>query len=163
MQSKPAETQGPGLPAALRRATAADAAAVRDLTRAAYAKWVPVIGREPGPMTADYDLAVREHIVDLLHLSGELAALIEMRNEGDHLLIVNVAVSPVHQGLGYGRGLLAHAEDLARSFGLKVVRLYTNGSFTDNIKLYQRVGYRIDREEVLPRVGLAVYMSKMVF
>ena len=31
----------------LRRAAAADAAAVRALTREAYAKWVPVIGREP--------------------------------------------------------------------------------------------------------------------
>jgi len=31
----------------LRRAIPADAAAIRELTRAAYAKWVPVIGREP--------------------------------------------------------------------------------------------------------------------
>lgn len=41
----------------LRRATAADAANVRALARAAYAKWVPLIGREPIPMTADYDRA----------------------------------------------------------------------------------------------------------
>ena len=32
---------------ALRQAVAADAPAIRDLTRAAYAKWVPLIGREP--------------------------------------------------------------------------------------------------------------------
>ena len=31
----------------LRQATAADAAAIRGLTRAAYAKWVALIGREP--------------------------------------------------------------------------------------------------------------------
>jgi hypothetical protein len=37
----------------LRQATAADAGAIRDLTREAYAKWVPLIGREPKPMTAD--------------------------------------------------------------------------------------------------------------
>ena len=43
-----------------------DASAVRELTRTAYAKWVPVIGREPKPMGADYDRAVRDHIVDLL-------------------------------------------------------------------------------------------------
>ena len=49
--------------AAVRRAGPADAAAVRELTRAAYAKWVPVIGREPRPMTADYDMAVRDHLV----------------------------------------------------------------------------------------------------
>jgi ribosomal protein S18 acetylase RimI-like enzyme len=146
--------------AGLRRATPADAVAVRDLTRAAYARWVLVIGREPSPMTADYDVAVRDHMVDLLHLDGELAALIEMRPEVDHLLIVNVAVSPAYQGRGYGRALLAHAEELARALGLREVRLYTNGSFTDNVKLYKRVGYRVDREEVHPQLGAAVYMSK---
>jgi len=49
-----------------RRAGPADAAAVRDLTRAAYAKWCAVIGREPKPMTTDYDRAVRDHLIDLL-------------------------------------------------------------------------------------------------
>ncbi|WP_206667609.1 hypothetical protein [Muricoccus nepalensis] len=81
---------------ALRRAVPGDATAVRSLTREAYAKSVPVIGREPKPMTADYDAAVRDHIVDLLEVDGELVALIEMRLEVDHLLIVNVAVLPTH-------------------------------------------------------------------
>ena len=45
-----------------RRATATD---VRTLARSAYAKWAPQIGREPKPMTADYDRAVAEHIIDL--------------------------------------------------------------------------------------------------
>jgi ribosomal protein S18 acetylase RimI-like enzyme len=113
-------------------------------------------------MTADYDAAVRDHVVDLLHLESELAALIEMRPEDDHLLIVNVAVSPTYQGRGYGRALLAHAEELARSLGLEEVRLYTNGRFTDNVTLYRRVGYRVDREEVHPQFGAVVHMSKRV-
>ena len=144
----------------LRRAAPADAAAVRDLTRAAYAKWVPVIGREPRPMTADYDVAVCEHVVDMLYLDQELTALIEMCPEADHLLIVNVAVSPAYQGRGYGRALLAHAEEFTRSLGLEEVRLYTNGRFTTNIKLYERVGYKVDREETSPHLGVVVYMSK---
>jgi hypothetical protein len=45
----------------LRPAAPMDAAAIRDIVRAAYAKWVPVIGREPLPMRADYDKAVAEH------------------------------------------------------------------------------------------------------
>ncbi len=49
----------------MRRATPADAPAVRDLTRAAYAKWIPLIGREPKPMTANYERAVVDHIIDL--------------------------------------------------------------------------------------------------
>jgi ribosomal protein S18 acetylase RimI-like enzyme len=152
----------PELGARLHRATSADAASVRDVTRAAYAKWVPVIGREPKPMTADYGAAIRDHIIDLLRLDGDLAALIEMRPETDHLLIVNVAVSPAYQGRGLGRALLAHAEEFTRSLGLAEVRLYTNGRFTENLRLYQRVGYRVDREEVSPKLGVAIYMSKRV-
>ena len=112
-------------------------------------------------MTADYEAAVRDHIVDMLHLDGTLAALIEMRREADHLLIVNVAVSPACQGRGYGRALLAHAEDLARSLGLGELRLYTSVHLTENVKLYERVGYKVDRrEEASPRLGVFVYMSK---
>jgi hypothetical protein len=63
MQDQPSEPKSSQHPltdairTALRRATPPDAPAVRDLTRAAYAKWVPVLGREPLPMTADYDAA----------------------------------------------------------------------------------------------------------
>jgi hypothetical protein len=65
----------------LRRAVAADAQAVRALTRAAYAKWVPLIGREPLPMTADYNRAVIEHVIDLVEEDGILRALIEMARQ----------------------------------------------------------------------------------
>ncbi len=147
--------------AGLRRATPADAAAVHDLTRAAYAKWVPVLGREAKPMTADYDAAVRDHIVDMLYVDGDLAALIEMHPEADHLLIVNIAVSPACQGRGYGRALLAHAEEFTRSLGLTEMRLYTSRQLTENVKLYERVGYKVDREEeASPHLGVFVYMSK---
>lgn len=143
----------------LRQATATDAAAIRDLTRAAYAKWVPLIGREPKPMTANYEEAVRKHRFDLLYAEGRLAALIETIREADHLLIENVAVSPSFQGRGFGRKLMAHADALATASGYREIRLYTNQRFAENIELYRRLGYRVDREEVLP-VGVAVHMSK---
>jgi ribosomal protein S18 acetylase RimI-like enzyme len=145
----------------LRRAVASDAPAIRALTREAYAKWVPLIGREPKPMTADYAEAVRSNRIDLLHLDGVLAALIETIAEADHLLIENVAVSPAFQGRGLGRKLMAHAEQLAASAGFGEIRLYTNKLFTRNIELYRKLGYRVDREEVL-EIGVAVHMSKPI-
>ena len=145
----------------IRPAGPGDAAAVRDLTRAAYAKWVPLIGREPMPMKADYEHAVREHLVDLLSAGPDLAALIEMIDEGDHLLIENLAVSPAFQGQGCGRLLLAHAEARAAALGRPELRLYTNKSFTGNVAFYQRGGYVIDREEPF-KEGFTVYMSKRI-
>jgi ribosomal protein S18 acetylase RimI-like enzyme len=144
----------------VRRATIADAVTVRELTRAAYAKWVPVLGREPRPMTADYDAVLREHLVDLLQVGGEAVALIEMAPKADHLLIVNVAVAPNYQGKGYGRAMMAHAEEVARSLSLSEMRLYTNALFAENLRLYSRLGYRVDREEQHPQFGGTVYMSK---
>ena len=145
--------------AEIRRAVPSDAPAIRELTRAAYAKWVPAIGREPTPMTVDYDARVRDHRIELLHVDGRLAALIELVPEAAHLLIENVAVLPAFQWQGYGRRLLAHAETVAASLGLAAVRLYTNPLFAGNVQLYGRLGYQMDREEPF-KGGVTVYMSK---
>ena len=143
----------------LRQAVASDAADVRTLTRAAYAKWVPLIGREPKPMGADYEAAVARHRVELAHLDGQLAGLIETIARPDHLLVENVAVAPAFQGRGLGRHLMAHAERLAAAQGVGEIRLYTNQRFAENVRLYQALGYRIDREEE-SALGVTVYMSK---
>ncbi|WP_372786560.1 GNAT family N-acetyltransferase [Phenylobacterium sp.] len=146
----------------LRQAGPADAAAIRRLTREAYAKWVPVIGREPRPMGADYDAAVRDHRFDLLYLDGVLVALIETIDEGDQLLIENVAVSPGFQGRGLGSKLMAHADGLARSLGYRRIRLYTNKRFTENVTLYLRLGYAIDGEEDVGDGAIRLDMSKIL-
>ena len=90
------------VPEDIRRAGPEDVHIVRALVRSAYAKWVPVIGREPLPMVADYDRAVRDHEIDLLHADGELIALIELIRNPDHLFIENIAVAPAHRGPGIG-------------------------------------------------------------
>jgi GNAT superfamily N-acetyltransferase len=143
----------------LHRAGPVDADAIAALTHDAYAKWVPVIGRAPKPMTADYAVAVREHRIDLLYAGGTLVALVECIAAPDHLLIENLAVSPPHQGRGYGRRLVAHVEILARGLGHAEVRLYTNKLFTENIAFYQKLGYRIDAETPF-KGGLIVHMSR---
>ena len=145
----------------LRLGVAADAAAIRALTRQAYAKWTPVIGREPLPMTADYEQAVLRHRFDLLYAGGILAALIETIAHADHLLIENVAVAPPFQRRGFGRRLLAHAEQVAAASALGEIRLYTNPRFAGNVGLYRKLGYRVDREEEF-RGGVVVHMSKAV-
>jgi len=144
----------------LRQAGPEDAAEIRRLTREAYRRWVPVIGREPKPMGADYDAAVLSHRFDLLYLDGALAALIETVDEGDRLLIENLAVAPALQGRGLGSRLVRHAEDIARARGCRSVHLYTNQKFLENIALYLKLGYAVDGEEVVSPGTVRVDMSK---
>ena len=145
----------------IRPAAPADAEAIRALTRAAYSKWVALIGREPLPMQADYERAIREHAVDLLVVGRALTGLIETILYADHLWIESVAVAPERQGRGYGRLLLAHAERRAVQSGRTEVRLLTNQAFAANLELYARSGYAIDRTEPF-RGGVTVYMRKRI-
>lgn len=144
----------------LRRGSEADADAIRDLTRAAYAKWVSAIGREPKPMSADYCAAVRSNRFDLLYLDGTLAALIETIDQGDRLLIENVAVSPDFQRRGLGSRLMLHAEKIAQTLGLERISLYTNRRFTGNVELYARLGYEVESEEPIDAGMMRTNMSK---
>jgi GNAT superfamily N-acetyltransferase len=145
----------------IRPAVAADAARIRTLTRVAYAKWIPLIGREPLPMQADYERALREHAIDLITVGGALAGLIEMIVRPDHLWIENITVAPDRQGRGYGRLLLAHAERRAAEAGRVQIRLQTNAAFLANLALYSKLGYTIDRSEPF-RGGTTVHMSKRI-
>jgi ribosomal protein S18 acetylase RimI-like enzyme len=145
----------------IKRAGSQDAQVVRRLVREAYAKWVPILGREPMPMKADYERAIQEHEIDLLYVDGRLVALIEIIMNSDHLFIENVAVAPEHQGQGLGRHLLSHAEQKARSAKLAKLCLLTSQAFEANIRLYESVGFHIDRTEPFMG-GTTVYMSKAI-
>ena len=146
----------------LRRATLADATTIRDLTRQAYAKWVPLIGREPRPMTANYENAVVDHMIDLYEIDGEAVALVEVVPQAQHLLIENIAVRPDHQGRRTGELLLSHAETIARSLHLAELRLYTNAAFISNIEFYARRGFQEFHREPFPAGGVTVHMKKMI-
>ena len=145
----------------IRPAVLEDAAGIRALTRAAYAKWVALIGREPLPMQADYERAVVMHTIDVLIVDGALVGLLETILRPDHLWIENVAVAPEQQGRGFGRLLLAHAERRAIDAGRPEIRLLTNQAFAANLELYAKRGYIVNRTEPF-RGGTTVHMSKRI-
>jgi molybdopterin-guanine dinucleotide biosynthesis adapter protein len=146
---------------ALRQATADDAEAIRALTRAAYAKWIPAIGREPLPMQADYDKAVRNHWIDVVEDNKTIIALIECIPRADHLFIENIAVSEQHQGQGLARHLVNHATQRALRAGLPMLKLITNKAFGPNVEMYLHLGFEIEREEAF-RGGMVVHFRKTV-
>ncbi|WP_197688372.1 GNAT family N-acetyltransferase [Bradyrhizobium lablabi] len=145
-----------------RRATSGDVGTVREITRAAYSKWVPVIGREPKPMIADYEQAVVDHVIDIYEQGGLPIALIELIPKPSYLLIENVAVLPDRHGNGIGGLLLERAETIARSLGLSELRLYTNAMFATNITFYARRGFEEFMREPHASGSEVVHMKKSV-
>jgi ribosomal protein S18 acetylase RimI-like enzyme len=138
----------PGAPAApapaLRPATAADLPALRRLARRAYSRYVARIGARPGPMDADRAAAVaagRVHVVG----GDPPAAAVVLAPHADHLEVAEVTVDPAAQGTALGRRLLAHAEAVARDAGLAEVRLHTNARMAENLALYDRLGFTVER------------------
>jgi len=144
---------------AFRTATTEDVPAIRSLVRAAYAKWIPVIGREPRPVLVDYNEAIHDFRFDLLTVDGQLAGLLQTCPCADHLWVENLAVHPHHQRRGHGQSLLILAEQLARHAGLDTIRLLTNAAFASNVALYEKLGYAVEQTEAF-MVGTTAYMNK---
>jgi len=145
----------------IRRATTADAPVVREITDLAYARYVPLLGRKPQPMTADHLAMIAEHEVWLLVDEEAVLGVLELIDEPTCTLIYSVAVRPEHHRRGLGRMLLDWGERQTAAAGRDRIRLYTNALMEDNLKLYARLGYTETRRE--PYLGSTlVHMAKHV-
>jgi GNAT superfamily N-acetyltransferase len=125
----------------IRLARAEEADAIRALVRAAYAIYVPNIGREPSPMNDDYPELIGTAKVWVIDDEGELAGVVVLEDRPGALQVENVAVRPQSQGRGLGRALLSFADDEARRRGYGAVILYTNVHMTENVARYPKLGY----------------------
>jgi ribosomal protein S18 acetylase RimI-like enzyme len=128
--------------AVIRPARPADRTAVAAIVNAAYAVYVSRIGKPPGPMLDDYGALIAAGAVSVIdEPDGRIAGLIVLLSKPDHLLLDNIAVRPDRQGQGLGRRLIEFAEAEARRLGCAELRLYTHEKMTENISLYQRLGF----------------------
>ena len=127
----------------MRRARSDDAEAVAALVEAAFARHVEAVGRRPAPMDDDHAarIARGEQWVRDAEGGGGLASSIVLVDNGDHLVVNNVAVRPDLQGRGLGRELLTFAETEAVRRGFGEIRLHTNAAMADNILMYPKLGY----------------------
>lgn len=145
---------------AIRPARPDEADTIRALVRDAYARWTPRLGRESTPMQADYAEVVANGGAWALEVEGEIVGFIDL-NDGPELLeIVNIAIRSSKQSKGYGKRLLAFAEEEAKRRGYSAIRLYVNALMTENIAIYEHVGYseveRFRRGEGEDRVYLCM-------
>lgn len=130
------------MPITLRPAIDKDAGFAAVCVSAAYAPWIPLIGRKPGPMLADYHAVIAEDQVLIAEREGQPVGLLVTRQTDEGFLLDNIAVLPECAGQGIGRTLLQRAEEDAARQGYRSLYLYTNERMTGNIELYAKNGYR---------------------
>lgn len=147
----------------IRKATHDDVAAITTLTNAAYEKYVPRIGVKPQPMTTDYTqmLQTAQLWVAELASENEIAGVLVLEAEPDHLLIYSIAVRPAMQKHGIGKQLMAFTEQEAHRQGYSEIRLYTNIKMFENIEIYKKLGYHETHREVMSD-RVRVHMAKRV-
>jgi ribosomal protein S18 acetylase RimI-like enzyme len=145
----------------LRPATAADVPGLTELVRTAYGHYVERLGEPPRPMTDDYAEVVRTRQVVVADAGGEILGLIVLGVDDEGFFIDNVAVDPSHQGTGVGKALLAHAETAAQDAGFDSIYLYTHKRMTENLALYERIGY-VEYDRRLHGGACIVYLRKLL-
>lgn len=125
----------------IRPARMTDLDGVRRCVEAAYAIYVPRIGKRPAPMVADFARLIGDGSVHVLSEGGTIAGFAVFYRRGDHVHLENVAVHPDFQKRGHGVRLIAYVERFAAEAGAKAVELYTNVKMTENLSLYPGLGY----------------------
>ncbi|GAB6180917.1 hypothetical protein JCM14036_22360 [Desulfotomaculum defluvii] len=71
----------------------------------------------------------------------EIVGVLVLKDFDGYMLLDNVALLSESQGKGFGKQLIAFAEHYSSEYNYNEIRLYTNIKMTENIKLYQKLGY----------------------
>jgi N-acetylglutamate synthase-like GNAT family acetyltransferase len=145
----------------VRRAGTVDLPAINEIITSAYAMYVPRIGRQPGPMLADYAALINEQKVFVLEIDRAVQGVLVLIPEKEVMLLENVAIRPKMQGLGLGQILYQFAERQTIEAGFRSIKLYTHELMTENIALYLRAGY-VETHRVEVDGFRRVYMVKDV-
>jgi ribosomal protein S18 acetylase RimI-like enzyme len=114
---------------------------MRAIALAAYAKYVPRIGREPSPMVADYEAEVAANRAVVIEAAGSVLGYMIAWPEPDAYFIDNIGVDPACHGGGLGRCLIDHAVSQADRLGLPALSLYTNALMSENLAMYAHIGF----------------------
>lgn len=163
MSADEARTEA-GQPAvAIRDAAPADAAAIADLTRRAFAEQAALYQDDSLPPLSDTADTVLDAIAGGLVLvaedtQGAIVGSVRGELRGECCLVGRLVVEPAMQGRGIGRALASALE--ARFEDARSFEIFTGHRSEPALHLYESLGYeRVRTEPVHERLSL-VYLSK---
>ncbi|MCL2475242.1 MAG: GNAT family N-acetyltransferase [Chloroflexi bacterium] len=85
-------------------------------------------------------------VLKAVNEDGQIIGSIRSRLQGDHTYLGKLMVHPDYENRGLGKALVKTAENMT---GNKVYELFTDAYNPKLIGLYQKLGYRIIKEEVV--------------
>lgn len=135
------------------RAEAAHCPDLADLIHRAFAayrgKLVPDSGAH-AETPATLAAALEKGAAFRARRDGELVGCLFTETRPDRLYLGRLAVDPAQRGQGIGAALLAAAEAHARALNLSRLELGVRLVLLDNIRLFQRAGFKIIRQDSHP-------------
>jgi ribosomal protein S18 acetylase RimI-like enzyme len=143
----------------IEKATVSDAQGMKQCAIAAYTHYIPRTKLPPIPMLYDYNLIIKDHQAFVIKQNESVIGILVLMYFEKGILLDNVAVLPEYQGKGLGKKLIIFAEKEAIEQGYSEIYLYTNERMTENINIYNHLGY-IETERRLINDRPAIYMRK---
>lgn len=125
----------------IRKAKPSDEATVVKCIKKSYQKYIVRMGKKPGPMLDDYLPLIIDGNVFCGEFCREIVGALVLKKFDGYMLLDNVVILPEFQGKGFGKQLIAFAEQYSSENNYHEIWLYTNIKMTENIKLYHKLGY----------------------
>ena len=142
----------------IRKATLDDSVNLQNCMESAYSSYQDRLsGIVLPPMVTDYSNEIAGYPTWVAEIKEDVVGGLIMTFGKDYAAISNVAVHPQSQGLGLGRGLLDFAQNEAKTRGYSQLRLATHVLLTENISLYEHLGWRVTGKD-----DVRVYMEKEI-
>lgn len=144
------------------RAIADDLPKILELQYLAYQSEAALFGTKDIPPLKETLDEVREEfrngiILKMVDDDGKIIGSVRAHADDRTAYIGKLMVHPDFRGRGYGKKLLSEME---RCYAGRRYELFTSTRSVDNIRLYEKMGYKIFKEEAVTDELVFVYMEK---
>ena len=143
----------------IRNASLDDLRSIERIADAAYQQYVPLLGRKPAPMVADFKCHLINDRVIVFERGGQVLGYAIVLAERPIPLLDNIAVNVSVRGQGVGSALIDHIEAHLIQCGKRCYDLYTNVVMVQNIRWYKSLGF-VERDHVKEDGFSRIYFRK---
>ncbi|MBR5936949.1 MAG: GNAT family N-acetyltransferase [Clostridiales bacterium] len=144
------------------KARSEDLREILDLQYIAYQSEAALFGnKDIPPLKQTLEEVAEEYregiILKLVNESGKIIGSVRAKEKDGTVYVGKLMVHPDHQKKGYGRALLLEIE---KYFPKMRYELFTSTRSVENIRLYEKAGYRRFDEKAVDDELVFVYMEK---